>query len=50
MDDPDGQQPAGSQLVEKAGAVVTLAAAVVLAWIAIDQLRPRREDPDDDGS
>jgi hypothetical protein len=39
-------------LAEKAGALITLAAGVLLAWIAIDLLRPRRpqEDaPDDSG-
>jgi hypothetical protein len=37
-------------MLEKAGAVVTLLAAVALAWVAIDTLRPRREDaPDDSG-
>lgn len=46
----DDQPPAGNPVMEKAGAVVTLLAAVALAAIAIDQLRPRRQeaDPDND--
>jgi hypothetical protein len=39
-----------SPMVQKAGAVITLLAAVALAWVAIDTLRTRREEaPDDSG-
>lgn len=40
--DEDTPAPAGTGKLERAGAIVTLLAAVALALIAIDTLRPRR--------
>lgn len=47
----DDAPPEGAGPLEKAGAVLTLLGALALAWVAIDQLRPRREGstPDDSG-
>jgi hypothetical protein len=50
MADDEQAQPPGNPLLEKAGAAVTLLAAVALAWIAIDTLRPRREQETPDVS
>jgi hypothetical protein len=47
----DEPQPdTGNPMLEKAGAVVTLLAGLALIAIAIDTLRPKREDqaPDED--
>jgi hypothetical protein len=43
MADDEQPRPPGNPLLEKAGAAVTLLAAIALAWVAIDTLRPRRE-------
>jgi hypothetical protein len=44
MADDEQVQPPGNPLLEKAAAAVTLLAALALAWVAIDTLRPRREE------
>jgi hypothetical protein len=42
---PDDEQQPPRLALQKAGAVITLAAAVALALIAIDVLRQRPEQP-----